>query len=134
MTALQKLNEARKKIRETEHKKLGYNKFSSYAYFTPEQVNSIVAKVNDELKLFAHYSLGRTDNGLIAYLEIINLDDEQDKVSFKIATEIPAIKATNVAQQLGGAVTYSQRYLLQVAYDIAENALDFDSQDNRNQD
>jgi hypothetical protein len=49
-------------------------------------------------------------------------------VKFSIATEIPEIKATNVAQQLGGAVTYSERYLLMIAYDIKDNNLDFDSQ------
>jgi hypothetical protein len=41
------------------------------------------------------------------------------------------IKATNATQQIGGAVTYTERYLSMVAFDIKDNNLDFDSQDNR---
>jgi len=40
------------------------------------------------------------------------------------------LKATNIAQQLGGAMTYSKRYLLMNAYDISDNNLDFDSKNN----
>jgi len=134
MTALEKLNKARLKIRSMDVKKAGRNSYSNYDYFTPEQVSAMVAKVNDELGLFTRFNLVRTQYGLIASLLITNLDDETDNVDFQIATEIPSIKATNVAQQLGGAVTYSQRYLLMIAYDITENSLDFDSHDNRNQD
>lgn len=44
---------------------------------------------------------------------------------------MPEIKATNAAQQMGGCMTYTRRYMLMSLFGIVENALDFDSQDNR---
>lgn len=126
MKTLKKLQQARQKIKEIDIKKLGRNTYSNYDYFTPEQISDMVSKVNSELDLFHKYDLVREQYGLMARLEIFDLDSE-DSVKFQMATEIPVIKATNVAQQLGGCVTYSERYLLQVAYDIKDNNLDFDT-------
>lgn len=113
-------------IKESPIKKKGFNTFSKYEYFTPEQISGMVASVNNDLNLFHQFSLVREQYGLMAYLRISDLDSDKS-VEFKIATEIPEIKATNVAQQLGGCVTYSERYLLQIAYDIKDNNLDFDT-------
>ena len=126
MKTLKKLQQARQKIKDSPVKKLGKNTYSNYDYFTPEQISEMVSKVNKELNLFHKYDLVREQYGLMARLEIFDLDSE-DSVKFQMATEIPEIKATNVAQQLGGCVTYSERYLLQVAYDIKDNNLDFDT-------
>jgi len=131
MKTKEKLFKARQTIREMDVKKKGRNTYSNYDYFTPEQISGMVAKVNNELELFTQFNLVRTELGLMARLSISDLKTEGDVLTFEIATEIPEIKATNVAQQLGGCVTYSERYLLMIAYDIKDNALDFDSQDNR---
>ena len=127
MTTLKKLQQARQKLKEEPVKKLGHNSYSKYDYFTPEQISGMVAKVNNELNLFHKFDLVREQYGLMARLEIFDLESE-DSIQFQIATEIPEIKATNVAQQLGGCVTYSERYLLQLAYDIKDNNLDFDTE------
>ena len=126
MEALKKLQHARKTIRLLPLKKQGRNTYSEYDYFTPAQISGMVAGVNEELNLFHKFDLIRSELGLVARLTIFDLDSDKD-VQFTIATEIPSIKATNVAQQLGGAVTYSERYLLQIAYDIKDNNLDFDT-------
>jgi len=126
MEALKKLQQARWTIRNTKLKKVGYNTYSKYYYFTPEQISILVSNACEDLNLFNKFDLTRTDLGLMAKLEIIDLDSGK-RTSFEIATEIPEIKATNVAQQLGGCVTYSERYLLQIAYDIKDNSLDLDS-------
>lgn len=128
MKTLKKLQEARNTIKSLDAKKLGFNSYSKYDYFTPEQISSMVSKVNNDLKLFHKFDLVRGEYGLMARLEVFDLESD-DSVQFQIATEIPEIKATNVAQQLGGCVTYSERYLLQVAYDIKDNNLDFDSKE-----
>ena len=128
MKTLKKINEARKTIRLTTIEKKGWNDYSKYKYFLPEQISEIVNDACGELNLFNKFDLLRTDIGLMASLEVIDLDDEENNsVLFQIATDIPEIKATNVAQQLGGCVTYSERYLLQIAYDIKDNNLDFDT-------
>ena len=127
MKILLKINEARQLIKKSDLKKSGRNTFSNYDYYTPEQVNKLVNDACQQVQLFNKFDLLRTELGLVAELTIFDLESEEN-VKFNIATEIPEIKATNVAQQLGGAVTYSERYLLMIAYDIKDNNLDFDSQ------
>lgn len=121
-----KINQARQLIKKSDLKKAGYNDFSKYDYYTPEQVNKLVNDACQQVRLFNKFQLLRTDLGLMAQLEVIDLESEEREL-FQIATEIPEIKASNIAQQLGGAVTYSERYLLMIAYDIKDNNLDFDN-------
>src|SRR6056297_3071966 len=128
MEILSKIQQARQKIKASDLKKAGWNDYSKYAYYTPEQVEKLVNDATVDLNLFNKYDLIRTDDGLMAILTIHDLDSEEI-VEFKIATEIPEIKATNAAQQLGGAVTYSERYLKMIAYEIKDNNLDFDSKE-----
>jgi len=129
MEILKKLQKARQKIKESKLEKKGYNDFSKYHYYTPEQVNILVNDAIKDLNLFNKYDLVKTELGLEAHLTIFDLDSGE-KEMFTMVTEIPEIKATNVTQQLGGAVTYSNRYLLQIVYDIVDNNLDFDAQGN----
>lgn len=126
MEAFKKLQQARKLIKENDLKKLGRNDFSKYDYYTPEQVNKLVSDVAQKLNLFNKFDLIRTELGLVAVLTVMDLETGK-YLEFKTATEIPEIKATNVAQQLGGTMTYSNRYLLMFAYEIIDNNLDFDA-------
>jgi hypothetical protein len=125
MKVYKKLAQARKMLKEQKIEKLGFNKFSNYKYFTPEQISSMVFDVSNEVGLFNKFDLRRTDLGLEATLTVFDVEGDQ-YTTFELATDIPMIKATNVAQQLGGCATYSERYLLQIAYDIKDNNLDFD--------
>jgi hypothetical protein len=131
-SVLKKIQQARKKIKEMNLEKQGYNAHSKYHYYLPEQVDKMVNDSSQELNLFNKYDLIRTELGLIARLTVIDLDNGNKEV-FEAATEIPAITATNAAQQLGGAMTFSNRYLLMFTYDIVDNNLDFDAQKNQKQ-
>lgn len=122
----QKIQEAKMIIKSDPEKKKGRNSFSKYDYFTPEQVESLVMKACQKVGLLTMFHLLRTDLGLIGKLTIIDINSESS-FDISIATEIPSIKATNVAQQLGGAVTYTERYLKMSAFGISENSLDFDT-------
>jgi hypothetical protein len=129
---VKKLNDARQLIKQSKVEKQGWNEFSKYKYFTPEQISQLVNDACVSVGLFHKFDLVRTELGLTARLEIFDIEgNDEDSIQFQIATEIPAIKATNVAQQLGGCVTYSERYLLQIAFDIKDNNLDFDSKNNK---
>ena len=81
-------------------------------------------------KLFNKFSLIRDENGLHGWLKVIDLESGESE-SFQMSTEMPIITATNASQQMGGCATFTNRYLLMNAYDIVENALDPDGQDNR---
>lgn len=126
MELLKKISMARKAIKESDLKKAGKNTHSKYDYYTPEQVNHLVNDACNKLLLLNTYELVRTELGLVAQVTVWDLGGEESKV-FSMATEIPSITSTNIAQQLGGAVTYSERYLLMSIYDIKDNNLDFDT-------
>lgn len=126
---LEKLNEARAHIKASKIKKAGRNKFSEYDYFTPEQINQLVWEAEQATGLIHTFKLQRNEHGLHGILYITEIETGE-YAEFIQATEIPAIKATNAAQQIGGAVTYTQRYMLMTAFDIADNSLDFDGKDN----
>lgn len=137
MNIYEKLAEARKLVRETKHKKAGRNEFSKFDYFTPEQVETIVAEVCEKLNLLPVYSLIRNEFGLTQEMTLYDLDsfgelgEPVSSISFQLATKHGAIKATNEAQQMGGTDTYSERYLKMKVFQIKDNNLDPDSQDNR---
>lgn len=127
-TVLKKILNVRDAIKNTSIKKLGRNEFSKYDYFTPEQIDQLTFIECKKQGLFNKYDLKRTELGLIATMIVFDIEGE-DALNFELAMEIPEIKATNISQQLGGAMTYSKRYLLMNIYDISDNSLDFDSQE-----
>lgn len=129
MNIYEKLLTARNLIKESKVKKEGLNKFSGYEYFTPSQISIIVHDACQKTGLLHVYRLEKIIDGYIAYLTIIDIENCENIV-FTIPTSIPEIKATNEAQKLGGAVTYSERYLLMIAFDIVDNSLDFDTTEN----
>ena len=124
----QKLAAAKNEIKSSKMKKAGRNKFSNYDYFTPEQVENLVFTACMNQGLITTFSLVRNEFGETGYLKIFDIKTN-DHIEFQMATAIPEIKATNIAQQLGGCVTYTERYLKMSAFGIVENSLDFDDKD-----
>ena len=127
MEIYKKLQACRQSISLTKMKKLGYNNYSDYYYFLPEQVNKLVQDACFSEQLFCKYDLNRDEYGIFATLTIINIEKPEEKETFTMITDIPILKATNIAQQLGGAVTYSERYLKMSTFGIVDNTLDYDA-------
>ena len=126
-----KLHEARKYIKSCGVKKEGRNSFSNYDYFTPDQISMLVFQACEDQGLIHTFNLIRKDTSYEGVMVIFDIDYPENKIEFIMATGIPEIKATNITQQLGGAVTYTERYLLMTAFDIKDNNLDMDNNDNR---
>jgi hypothetical protein len=123
---LQKLSEARAFIKGMELKKAGLNKFSNYDYFTPEQINKMVYEAEKETGLIHIFNMDKNELGVFGHLLIYEIETGECQ-AFTQLTAIPEIKATNITQQIGGAVTYTNRYMLMTAFDISDNSLDFDA-------
>lgn len=126
---IEKLVLCRQAIKNTETKKLGYNKFSDYNYFTPEQIHLLVQNVCEENGLFTKFDLKRNELGVFGVLSIYDVSTGE-KMEWEMATAIPEIKATNAAQQLGGCMTYTERYLKMTVFGIVDNTLDPDTTEN----
>ena len=126
---LNKLAAAKAEIKATKLKKEGKNTFSNYEYFTPSQIEFLVATACHNNKLLTSFDLIRNDLGVYGRLTIYDLESGE-KITTEMASAIPEIKATNIAQQLGGCVTYTERYLKMSLFGITDNQLDFDTTEN----
>ena len=129
MKLVEKLANAKREIKETKLKKEGENKFSNYKYFTPSQIELLVQQSCFNNRMVTKFDLLRDSLGVYGTLTIFDFFFEENLV-FTMASAIPEIKATNIAQQLGGAMTYTERYLKTSAFGITDNNLDFDNHDN----
>jgi hypothetical protein len=129
MKLVEKLANAKREIKETKLVKEGENKFSNYKYFTPSQIELLVQQACYNNKMVTKFDLLRDNLGVYGTLTIFDLETDENLV-FTMASAIPEIKATNIAQQLGGAMTYTERYLKTSAFGITDNNLDFDNHDN----
>ena len=127
---LLKINQAIEEIKKSNLKKQGKNKFSNYDYYTPEQVSELVIGSCHKFKLLPKFDLIRNELGITGTLSIYDIESEEEPMIYVLASAIPEIKATNIAQQLGGAMTYTKRYLFMNAFDISDNNLDFDTTEN----
>jgi ERF superfamily len=128
-TLIEKIALAKTDIKVSPLKKEGKNKFSNYDYFTPSQIEFLVHQVCDKHRMLTKFDLHRDTLGVFGRLTIFDLDSA-DYLCYEMATEIPEIKATNIAQQLGGCMTYTERYLKTSSFGITDNNLDFDADKN----
>ena len=129
LKVLKKIAKAKGIIRKSPVKKAGRNTYSNYDYYTPEQIVNIVQDACSEVGILTMFGTSQDEHGLSASMSVIDLDSGES-VTYNQVTAIPAIKATNVAQQLGGMNTYSNRYLLMFIFDITEDGLDPDTTEN----
>ena len=126
---LNKLAAAKAEIKATKLKKEGKNTYSNYEYFTPSQIEFLVATACHNNNLLTSFDLIRNDLGVYGRLTVYDLESGE-KLTTEMASAIPEIKATNIAQQLGGCVTYTERYLKMSLFGITDNQLDFDTTEN----
>lgn len=129
MEIYKKIAKAKEEIKSSNLKKDGRNDFSKYNYFTPEQIENLVFNACKNNGIMTKFDLKRNEYGEIGSLTIIDIETGETAI-YEMATATPEIKATNVAQQLGGCVTYTERYLKMTAFGIVENSLDFDDKNN----
>ena len=120
---------ARMYIKSHPLKKDSRNEFSKYDYFSPEIVSKLVNDACVENNLICVFNLKQDTLGF--YGEIILTDlESSESLTTEMRTAKPEIKATNETQQMGGMNTYAKRYALMSLFDIEDNTIDFDAQDN----
>jgi len=130
MKLIDKIAKCKAEIKESKLKKEGYNKFSNYNYFTPSQVEILVNQVCNNNKLLTKFDLIRDNLGIFGKLTIYDCES-LEKIEYIMASAIPDIKAANISQQLGSAVTYTERYLKMSVFGIVDNNLDFESKNEK---
>lgn len=126
---IKKLAAAKLGISGTKTEKKGFNNYSNYKYFLPEQIEQLVHDECVRNGLFTKFDLKRNELGVFGVLTVFDVDTAIS-IEFEAASAIPTITATNATQQLGGAMTYTERYLKMTAFGIIDNSLDFDTSEN----
>lgn len=124
MNIYEKLNKAREAIRNTPLKKTASG--GMFKYFTPEEVESLVAEACAEQKLLPICHLRRNEFGLTQHLQLVDLEKVDDIIGFELATEKGSLKNTNESQNMGSTDTYSERYIKMKVFQIKDNNLDPD--------
>ena len=126
-----KLQDARKHIKESDLKKAGHNDFSNYDYYTPEQVALLVSEATEKTNTIVLTHFKADKFGLYQELSFIDIEKPENFLTFHYRTKHGALTASNEAQEMGGTDTYSDRYVKMKVFDIKDNDLDPDSQDQR---
>lgn len=126
MKLIEKIAKAKEEIKNTKLKKEGKNTFSNHSYFTPTQVEFLVQNACVNNRLLTTFDLERNELGVTGWLTVYDLDS-RDSLKTAMATGIPELKGANLAQQLGGSMTYTERYLKTSLFGITDNNLDFDN-------
>jgi hypothetical protein len=111
-------------------KKEGENKFANYTYFQPDAILANLNPLLEEYNLFIKFQLRihpQKENFYVGELTIEDVDNSDDKEVYYFDIEKAEVKGANPAQNSGATLTYSKRYSLMNAFNIADNDDDFDS-------
>ena len=141
MNIYEKLDKARELIRNTPLTKTASG--GMFKYFTPEEVESLVAGACAEHKLLPLCNLRRNEFGLYQEMTLIDLEEKPNvgqqiytphQITFTLATEKGSLKNTNESQNMGSTDTYSERYIKMKVFQIKDNNLDPDGHQNHDRD
>lgn len=127
---LRTMAKAIQEIKDENLEKLGTNP-SGFKYYTPEQVHALTNKACKNNDLFTRFNLVRDERGIKGLLFIydISTDAEEDSepLVYEMTSGVAGIQGANQAQQLGGSMTYTKRYMLMNAFEIIDDNLDPDA-------
>jgi len=99
-------------------KKGGVNEFSKYNYFELGDIMPVLTPALEAEGLYMKTQFSATEQ--IAKLIIIDVDNTDSTIEFEIKFAECALKGAHEIQNLGAAQTYTRRYLIMTAFDIAE--------------
>ena len=113
----QKLMAARVKFLASNPEKSGKNMHLAFKYFELDDIVPIATKIFEEVGLIPVVNILETT----AIMELVNVDEPADKVSFSApVVMLGENKGTNAVQAFGATITYYRRYLYMLALDICE--------------
>ena len=113
----QKIQAIRAELTKLNLKKSGENKFAKYKYYELGDFLPELNKLMDKHGIMSRFTLTE-DRGV---LTIFNVDKPEEQVVFHTHTVVPAVKGANEIQNIGSQITYTRRYLLMIAFEIAES-------------
>lgn len=113
----QKLQAMRVELQKRGLTKSGYNDHKKYAYFELADFLPAINEIQEKHNTISIFGISKEE----AKLEIINCDDMNQSIEFKMPIAELSIAGANSIQNIGGLTTYTRRYLYMIAFEIAEN-------------
>ena len=123
MNIYEKMSNTRLFMQEEGIKKLGKNTFAKYDYYKLADINTVMNKGFQKFRLFTQIEVQTQ----IAILEIVNVDNPQEKVMYSMPFIEAEMKSASKIQSWGSSVSYLSRYLILEAFQIGEAEVDVDS-------
>ena len=123
MNIYEKMSTTRLFMQEEGIKKLGKNTFAKYDYYKLADINTVMNKGLQKFRLFTQIEVQTQ----IAILEIVNVDNPQEKVMYSMPFIEAEMKSASKIQSWGSSVSYLSRYLILEAFQIGEAEVDVDS-------
>ena len=114
---LEKLGKARVDFQAAKIRKTGQNKFVGFDYY---ELCDILPKINELSNQYRFFCSVYFD-AEIATLKIIDIDDQQQFVTFTSPMAQCNLKGAHDIQNMGAVQTYMRRYLYLMAFEIVEN-------------
>ena len=123
MNIYEKMSNTRLFMQEEGIKKLGKNTFAKYDYYKLADINTVMNKGLQKFRLFTQ----KKKQTQIAIIEIVNVDNPQEKVMYSMPFIEAEMKSASKIQSWGSSVSYLSRYLILEAFQIGEAEVDVDS-------
>ena len=123
MNIYEKMSNTRLFMQEEGIKKLGKNTFAKYDYYKLADINTVMNKGLQKFRLFTQIEVQTQ----IAILEIVNVDNPQEKVMYSMPFIEAEMKSASKIQSWGSSVSYLSRYLILEAFQIGEAEVDVDT-------
>lgn len=118
----QKLQKCRVEIQKKNLSQSGINNYSNYKYFELGDFLPYINEICDKYGLCNIFQFTKES----AHLIVVNTDNPDETLDFSTPVDIPQLKGCSMLQNLGGAQTFTRRYLYMMAYEIS----DYDSVNN----
>lgn len=112
----QKIQKSRVDLQNKKLKKTGVNKYSNYDYFELGDFLPAINEICNNNGLATIFQFTKE----LATLDVIDVDNPEDKLQFSTPVEIALLKGCSSIQNIGGTQSYCRRYLYIMAFEIAE--------------
>jgi hypothetical protein len=99
-------------------KKGGKNEFAKYSYFELGDIMPVLLPALKEARLHMQIQFSKSEQS--ASLKVVDIDNTDSSIVFETQIAECNLKAAHAIQNLGAAQTYTRRYLILTAFDIAE--------------
>jgi hypothetical protein len=116
LTVYGRMQKVRAELAKLNLKKSGKNKFTQNVYYELGDFVPALNRLMDEQGITTRFTLEKEK----AVLIVFNSDKPEDKEVFFIPVAASEVKGATAIQNLGAQITYLRRYLLMIAFEIAE--------------